>query len=355
MLAGLFLLCLTGAAFARKPPDVRCILVNLEYVQCTWNGQGTPDVNYTFYSKFYNDKGFSECPNYISESSAVVGCNKAYQDLLRLRFSTFQTSLVYGNYTFEQSHNVKSKVKLNPPTNLTVKNATDSNLWFYWNITAGGGCVESEVRFRRNNKNWECYKLSPGKKNYPINLPSSSNLYELQVRSHIADLCGESDFWSEWSQPVFWGSISNSTDINPPILPVWAPVICVVGVLVLIILVMLLVQHERLRIILIPVVPKPGNLDDILIHPNVEDWLHISKDLKESFKANFNERPCPVREYSRVPQSASESSDSSTFSTTTDETDFAGSISASESEDLSTSCSSTSTLPVLSDQEQIAV
>lgn len=31
--------------------DVDCLVVNLEYVSCTWNKSGTPEVNYTFYSK----------------------------------------------------------------------------------------------------------------------------------------------------------------------------------------------------------------------------------------------------------------------------------------------------------------
>ena len=61
----------------------------------------------------------------------------------------------------------------------------------------------------------------------------------------------------------------------------------------------------------------------------LKEWLHISKGLKDGFMADYNERACAVNEYSRVPQSASESSDSSSsFSVTTDQTDCSAATSA---------------------------
>ncbi|KAM3869146.1 interleukin 2 receptor, gamma a [Diretmus argenteus] len=253
-------------------------------------------------SRFHDTPQFSECATYITENSTVIGCNHPYENLLEKRFYTFYTKLVHGNNSTPLEFTLTSQVKLYPPANLTVHNGTDSNLWFYWNHSVASNCVESEVRYRTNYNKWEFSKLSVGRQNYCINLPSSSCRYELQVRSSIGDHCG------------------------------------------------------ALRIILIPIVPNPPkHLDEILVHGNVEEWLHISKGLKEGFKTNFNERACSVREYSRVPQSASESSDSSTFSTTTDQTDFSASIPANESEGLSTSCSSsTSILPVSPEEGQTA-
>lgn len=140
-----------------------------------------------------------------------------------------------------------SPVKLYPPDNLTVKNGSDYNLWYYWNQTYSQ-CVESEVRFRVNDNKWgvgilkeqkrdlstsypsfsfiiffclfsffstpsycpQTSKIPPGKQSYCINLPSSSSRYELQVRSKIENGCGDSIFWSDWSEPVVWGS-NNST------------------------------------------------------------------------------------------------------------------------------------------------
>ena len=46
------------------------------------------------------------------------------------------------------------------------------------------------------------------KNNYTINLPSNCYRYELQVRGRIGDRCEKSDFWSDWSPPVFWGSMT---------------------------------------------------------------------------------------------------------------------------------------------------
>lgn len=69
---------------------------------------------------------------------------------------------------------VSSAVKLYPPTNLTVQNGSDFNLWFYWNQTSPG-CVESEVRFRTNNVNkWEVGDLKEQKRD---SLFSSSFLF----------------------------------------------------------------------------------------------------------------------------------------------------------------------------------
>ncbi|XP_041808976.1 cytokine receptor common subunit gamma-like [Chelmon rostratus] len=342
----LLLLCLTGHVFAKEPPDVDCLVVHLEYVHCSWNKQETSDVNYTFYSKFHNDAKMPECTTYLSENRTNVGCNRPYDGTVK-RFYTFYTKLVHGNSSFQMEHDLKSKVKLNPPTNLTVKIGSDSNLWFYWNQTASN-CVESDVRYRINNKNWDNNNMCTGVQSYCINLPSSSSLYELQVRSKIAKSCGDSSFWSDWSEPVVWGS-NNSTVINQTdgSMSVWTPVLYVLGALTLILLVMMLLHHERFRIILIPVVPKPS-----LISHDIQDWLQLSKGLKESFKSNYNERACPVREYCHVSQSDSQSSDSSTSSVTTDQTDCSVLIPAHEP-DLSTPCSSsTSTGLVVSEEEE---
>ncbi|XP_070839777.1 cytokine receptor common subunit gamma-like [Chaetodon trifascialis] len=339
----LLLICLTGHVFAKEPPDVDCLVVHLEYVHCSWNKQGTPEVNYTFTSWFHSDT-VSECTTYLSENSMNVGCIRPYEDRIK-RFYTFYTVLAHGNNTLKKEHDLKSKVKLNPPTNLTVKMGSDSNLWFYWNQTTS--CVESEIRYRTKNKNWDNNRIYSGVQSYCINLPSSSSRYELQVRSKLEKTCGDSLFWSDWSEPVVWGS-NNSTDTNQmnASMSVWTPVFYVLGALTLILLVMMLLHHERLRIILIPVVPKPS------ISHDIQDLLQLSKGLKESFKANYNERACPVREYCHVSQSDSKSSDSSTSSVTTDQTDCSVLIPAHEP-DLSSPCSSsTSSGLVISEEEE---
>ncbi|XP_076024693.1 cytokine receptor common subunit gamma-like [Genypterus blacodes] len=335
MLAPLFLLLyLTGHTLARKAPDVVCVVINLKYVQCSWDGPA--EGNCSFSSRFFENKNFRECCTYVSKNNTRTGCDQTYDGLATKRFNTFYTKLVCSNNSFEHPHELKKKVKLNPPFNLTVLNGSDGNLWFYWNHSALT-CGASEVRYRINNYKWETSSPRDGKNSHCINLPSSSSLYELQVRTTMWSDCGGSDFWSDWSKPVFWGSMreNNSTEVNHGVMSVWTSVYSAIGAAIFILLVGLLVYHERLRIIPIPIVPKPGpKFDNILKHHNVEDWLRISKPLNQGFKANFNDLACSVREYKQVVLSESENSDGST------------------SECLSTSCSSASSILLVPSKEE---
>ncbi|KAM4545444.1 cytokine receptor common subunit gamma-like [Odontesthes bonariensis] len=339
----LLFVCLTGHVLAKKTPDVECLVVHLEYVSCSWKGQGTPEVNYTF-SSWFSGNPVRNCTDYLSENSMNTGCNQPYTKAQR--FNTFYTVLTHGNEKFEKEHDLKSRVKLNPPNNLTVQNGSDFNLWFYWNQTFQN-CVESEVRYRTKSSNWETSPVFTGKQKYCINLPSSTSRYELQVRSRVSSSCGKSIFWSDWSQPVVWGS-NNGTDTDQikDSMPVWTPVLYVVGGITLILLVTMLLHNERLRIILIPVVPKPS-----LSSHDFE--FQFSKGLKEGFKANYNERACPVREYTYVSRSESESSDSSGLSVATNQTDCSVSIAVNEPEDLSVPFTSSTASP--EEKQQITV
>uniref|UniRef100_A0A665UBF2 Fibronectin type-III domain-containing protein n=1 Tax=Echeneis naucrates TaxID=173247 RepID=A0A665UBF2_ECHNA len=283
----LLLLCLAGCVLA-KDPDVDCLVVHLKYVSCSWNKQGPPEVNYTFQSSFSTNTPI-DCATYMSENNINVGCNQSYEDLKSTRFSEFTTILRHGNQSITKVHHLKNKVLLEPPVNLTVKNGSDFNLWFYWNQTTLN-CFENEVRYRINNNNWE-YNTINSRRHFCINLPSSRSRYELQVRSRIENSCGQSEFWSPWSDPVVWRS-NNSTDINQMTPAVWSPVLYTVGAFIFIILVLALLHHERVRIIPITVVPKPSPLVT-----NIEDCLQYSKGLKGNFKAFYNEPACPVREY----------------------------------------------------------
>ncbi|XP_077596141.1 cytokine receptor common subunit gamma-like [Stigmatopora nigra] len=282
------LFCLAGPSFAKVSPDVDCIVLHFERVQCTWNRLDNLSVNYTFFSWFHG-KEARECELYLRNYSINSGCLQPYGEKDN-RFMTFYTRLVYNNDSFDGKHDLLKKVKLNPPTNLTVQNGSDLNLWFYWNHS-DPKCIQNEVRYRTNNKKWDAYTVTPGKQNYCINLPSSRSRYELQVRSRIDEVCAASD-WSDWSKPVFWGSY-NSTDIDPinGSMFVWI-ILYVLAPVILILLVMLLLRYERFRVIFIHVVPKPS-----LIPQDIEPWLKIPKGLQEGFKANYHEQACPVREY----------------------------------------------------------
>lgn len=319
-------LCFVGQILA-KDPGLKCLVINLENVRCTWNQLGTPDVNYTFSSRF-RDENMISCSEYLSENGTNIGCRRPYRT--SQRFYTFYAELRHGSEVYRRELELKGKVKLNPPTNLTVQIGPDSNLWFYWNQTKPS-CTENEVRIRKNDKDWELssvYRVQ----SYCQNLPSSNARYELQVRSRIENSCGQSEFWSDWSAPVVWGFNNNTdTNIRNEEMQVWTAVLYVVGAITLILLVMILLHNERIKIILIPPLPKP-----VLNSPDVEDWFRSSKGLiTEGFKANFSERACTVREYQPVSRSRSNSSESSGLTTTTDQTDCSIAIADNEPEDVS--------------------
>ncbi|XP_034461642.1 cytokine receptor common subunit gamma-like [Hippoglossus hippoglossus] len=338
----LLLLCLSGHVFSKEPPDVDCWVIHLEHVNCSWNKQGTPDVNYTFYSWFQGDE--KNCTTYVSENSMNTGCIQPYDELLTRRFLTFHTRLSHGNKTCEEPHELKENVLLYPPINLTVKNGSDYNLWFYWNQTAAH-CAASEVRFRVNDKNWENSSVSIGTQEYCINLPSSSSRYELQVKSRVGKDCGESSNWSSWSEPAVWGSNNSIGKLKLDVsVSTWTPLLYVVAAVVLILFVVMLVPNERLRIIPIPVIPKPS-----LVLYDIEDWPQFSKGLKGNL--SYNEHACPVREYCHVSESDSDSSDGSTCSVTTDQTDCSVSIAVNNADDLSTSAGLLSS----QEEEQVSV
>uniref|UniRef100_A0A672ZW65 Cytokine receptor-like factor 2-like D1 domain-containing protein n=1 Tax=Sphaeramia orbicularis TaxID=375764 RepID=A0A672ZW65_9TELE len=185
--------------------DVDCLVIDLQYIECSWKTHWTPDVNYTFYSRFQFD-ALAECANYMTEKGMKIGCQQPSDDLLLRRFSTFYTVLEYENDRISKEHDLRTKsmyiyIKLNPPTNLTVQNNSDSNLCFEWNKMSR--CAESEVRYRMNNNSeWMVSDFNPSRPSV-IFLDSCS---ELQVRSRIDASCGQSLWWSDWSEPVVWES-----------------------------------------------------------------------------------------------------------------------------------------------------
>ncbi|KAL0147526.1 hypothetical protein M9458_057175, partial [Cirrhinus mrigala] len=101
--------------------------------------------------------------------------------------------------------------KLYPPFNLTVVEKKDSELWLYWSTAKDNSCIESQVRFRTDDNVWKT--TTPGvRTSFSLPFPLKKR-YEFQVRARIESSCGESIFWSDWSEPVYWGSLKtkNST------------------------------------------------------------------------------------------------------------------------------------------------
>ncbi|XP_061659724.1 cytokine receptor common subunit gamma-like isoform X2 [Syngnathoides biaculeatus] len=292
----LLVLWLAGPAFAKQFPDVDCVILHLKTVRCTWNGHGNLTVNYTFHSWFHNEKARA-CEMYLTSNRIRNGCIQPYGDISN-RFTMFYTRLERDNRTSPKRHDLVKKVKLNPPTNLTVQKGAD-NVWFYWNQILPS-CVQNEVCYRTCYKNWDCFPQTcavlHGKQNYCINLPSDCSRYELKVRSSLDETCSASD-WSDWSDPVIWIS-NNSTECDQGTGSTFVIIVCVLAPVILILMVVLLLRYERFRIIFIHVVPEQS----LIPQDKIEPWLEIPKDLKQSFKASYHDRACPVQEYHHVSQ-----------------------------------------------------
>ncbi|XP_017344276.1 interleukin 2 receptor, gamma a isoform X2 [Ictalurus punctatus] len=297
--------------------EIECTVVNLEYMICTWDKDDedrTLAENYTFKSSYKKSDDPAECSSYQYSREVRVGCVVPYSEKDLQRFDHFYAWLYRDNNIAKQEYkSLINRVKLNAPNNVSLL-LSETELWIYWNVTSNAKdqCQEREVRYRINSNNWIIYSRTMGN-TFNVPFPNARSLYEFQVRVRMSSTCGQSDLWSEWSEPVFWGSMKkiNDTETRQQ-MPVGLMVLCTVGAaVVLIMLTCLLIHSERLRVILVPVVPSPKNLRDLIdsYDGNVEKWLHISKELQDGFKPNFSERPCIVREFRTETHSESESDD----------------------------------------------
>ncbi|XP_072514272.1 interleukin 2 receptor, gamma a [Salminus brasiliensis] len=342
----------SGSGLASKPnTNVRCVIIDLEYTNCTWGEDGVPRENYTFRSRFENS-GKKDCPAYLKVREINVGCVFSYSENNTERFNTLHTELYRenGSVAAVQQHKLIQQVKLNPAFNLTVE-MKNPELWLYWNITrrTKPDCVEGLVRYRTGCKNWLTQDIRAGRNSFNVPFPNTRSQYEFQVRVRMSSTCGRSEIWSDWSKSVCWGSLKdcNDTETRPSSSAALMVLYTVGAAVVLIILSCLLVHSERLRVILVPVVPNPGKNFAELIENyggNVEKWMNIPKELQDGFKPNFTERTCPVREYQWLPQSSS-SSDSSHSGLTDVSTDYQPMRSYSSASTLSAPASTTQATP----------
>ncbi|XP_076875618.1 interleukin 2 receptor, gamma a [Brachyhypopomus gauderio] len=320
----LFLFGICPGCEAKSPTNIRCVVMNLEYVNCTWDEDGTLQENYTFRSRF-EKHAEEECSTYLRANNVNVGCILPYSEANLQRFDILHAWVYRHNGSVVMYHHRKltGMVKLDPPYNVTAS-LQDPQLWIYWNTSSRTkpSCKESEVRYRTKGKEWEVESKHIEMNSFGIAFPQS--VYEFQVRVRMSSNCGQSDIWSEWSSLLHWSSPKNTNDTVPVAATSMAVMVMyTAGAAVLLITLSCLLMHsERLRVILVPVVPSPKNLGDLIesYDGNVEKWLSISKELQDGFKPNFTERPCPVREYRLVPQASSPGADpvSSSPALTTD-------------------------------------
>ncbi|KAG7464741.1 hypothetical protein MATL_G00168950 [Megalops atlanticus] len=210
-------LTLNGSDSTLSATNVSCLIVNLEYINCTWTEGGIPEFNYTFHSRFGHRGSYMECPMYLLEQGLSVGCRMPYQK--GEKFKTLHTRLSWNNShsAREQDIYMKDLVKLDPPHSLQVQVKADGHhpvLLLSWNFSTPSQCVESSVRYKRGGGHWRTTEPRTGQ-SFSLSFFSEDLPYEFQVRTRVPYVCGQSRFWSGWSAPFFWGPPQVSKRLGP--------------------------------------------------------------------------------------------------------------------------------------------
>ncbi|XP_031413888.2 interleukin 2 receptor, gamma b [Clupea harengus] len=293
----LVLFCVMGCS--TSIPSIYCYSVNLENVNCTWNCIHSGG-NFTFRSKFEGET-HSGCPAYQYKDGCSVGC---IFPSIQNRFTSLYTTLSNGTALRNQTHDIRNDVKLHPPQNLTaLGNSSVGDISLQWNFSkpALEKCVESNVAYRKDSGEWQSSSvLLPGSTSYTLAKVSQTQTYIFRVRCRIASQCAESKLWSDWSTAVSWGPLKPSASAETPVRNVLLMVFGVVTLaIILVIMVRVLLECERIKVIFVPVVPDPTRkLNDLFYEfgGNVEGWVRISPELREAFEPDFTEATCAVRE-----------------------------------------------------------
>ncbi|KAJ8337962.1 hypothetical protein SKAU_G00369280 [Synaphobranchus kaupii] len=89
------------------------------------------------------------CPTYLKKGDHTVGCRLPYKN--SDKFKTLYLSLDNCSSETMREINLKDRVKLRPPHNLSVHMQSSTELRLYWNISAPlkKECVESDVSYRK--------------------------------------------------------------------------------------------------------------------------------------------------------------------------------------------------------------
>ncbi|KAI1898194.1 hypothetical protein AGOR_G00069840 [Albula goreensis] len=204
-------LMLNGANGDFSIPNVSCLIINLEYINCMWVEQGIPEFNYTFHSRHSQREAYRECPVYLVRDGRAVGCRLLYEK--GIKFRRLRTRLTTNSSSSERQQEIdlQDLVKLDPPQGLYLEleeGTHNSLLWLHWRPSCPSACVESQVRYRhiRGLRGDDQWKVTLPIMGYSFTPPffSPGELFEFQVRMRVPDSCSQSKYWSDWSTPVAW-------------------------------------------------------------------------------------------------------------------------------------------------------
>ncbi|KAF7707342.1 interleukin 2 receptor, gamma b [Silurus meridionalis] len=238
-----------------------------------------------------------ECQEYLREQNHNVGCRIPLKDSLH-RFHSFDAKLSDGgNQSICKKYPEMTKiVKLHPPSNISVNSSSREGevcvCWIRSKIKPD--CVNYTVGYQKDSGLWK-FSTPKSSTSFCVSPVSSGVVYTFKVRSGISDMCGPSNFWSDWSDSVQWINNEGDVSVGQP-QSFWHILGSVVAVITFIILVLLLIYSERIRV---SVAPDPTkSLQDLFkkYNGNVESWVYISRELKDAFDPDYTESPCVVSE-----------------------------------------------------------
>nr|XP_054497427.1 cytokine receptor common subunit gamma [Agelaius phoeniceus] len=303
----LLVLCGPGPypAAADSQPGVECVFFNEEYMNCTWGNKEMPTVNYSLFYWYKNtsDKAV-ECKQYLQHQGVRVGCHFKKNELIQFQPFHVLINASVGGKTLEipsKHMELQDLVKPEAPVNLTIHNMSNNQLRLTWaSPYPKNGCLKHAVKYK-SNKDTSWTELSVNGDVFSLPSVDYEKSYTFYVRSKINKFCGRTQFWSEWSVPVIWGSNSTSKGVVEDLywFGIRTVLVPIASCLLLLVLVILLVRMERVWVILMPRIPNPSkNFDELFIthNGNFQEWTGVPKDVVESFKPNYSENICYVTE-----------------------------------------------------------
>ncbi|XP_021009284.1 cytokine receptor common subunit gamma isoform X1 [Mus caroli] len=277
-------------------PEVQCFVFNIEYMNCTWNSSSEPQAtNLTLHYRYKvsDNNTFQECSHYLFSKEITSGCQIQKEDI-----QLYQTFIVQlqdpqkPQRRAVQKLNLQNLVIPRAPENLTLCNLSESQLELRWKSRhIIERCLQYLVQYRSNrDRSWTELIVNHEPR---FSLPSVDELklYTFRVRSRYNPICGSSQQWSKWSQPVHWGS--HTEEENPSLFALEAVLIPVGTMGLIITLIFVYCWLERM-----PPIPPIKNLEDLVTEyqGNFSAWSGVSKGLTESLQPDYSERFCHVSE-----------------------------------------------------------
>ncbi|XP_074179728.1 granulocyte-macrophage colony-stimulating factor receptor subunit alpha isoform X4 [Rhinolophus sinicus] len=223
-----------GAGTAAQ--NFSCLIYEADFMNCTWaKGRSAPDdVQYFLYLKeSKKNPNERECPRYTEDAGTHVGCH--FQNLSELAFNTYflvnGTSQQTAIQFFDTTLSIHKIERYSPPHNITV-HCNKSRCLIQWEkprtrrrTSALDFQFQLDIRTQDNMQpggNQQVEVSGAVENKYSFLNPQPKARHTVRIRAADARL----PQWSEWSQPVAFGS----EEREPSPIPVYTLV--VVGTLI---------------------------------------------------------------------------------------------------------------------------